>query len=66
MENETTVMKMLIVVFIIGLLSVTAMYVGDFYYDVEMHEGIGVDTTEIPVVDANIYKFNQKMIYYGS
>jgi hypothetical protein len=62
MENETTVMKALIVVFIIGLVSVAIIFLGDYYKDAEIYDNYKTDTVEVPVVDVNVYEFNQKMI----
>ena len=64
MDSETTVMKLLIVSFIIGLVSVAAISVGDFYKDAEVYDN--TDSIEVPVSKVNVYHFNQKMIYYGS
>jgi hypothetical protein len=61
-ENETTVMKALIVVFIIGLVSTATICLGDFYKDAEIYDDDQTDTVEVPVVDTNIYEFNQEMI----
>ena len=62
MENETTVMKALIVVFIIGLVSVATICLEDFYKDAEIYDDCKTDTVEVPVVDTNVYEFNQEMI----
>jgi hypothetical protein len=53
MENETTVVKALIAVFIIGLISVTAICLGDYYKNGK----IDTDTIEVPIVETNIYNF---------
>jgi hypothetical protein len=58
MENETAVMKALIVVFIIGLVSAAIIFLGDYYKDAEDYDEIGTDTVEIPVIETNIYNFN--------
>lgn len=62
MESETTVMKVLIVVFIIGLVSAATICLGDFYKDAEIYDDGQTDTVEVPVVETNVYEFNQKMI----
>ena len=62
MENETTVMKVLIVVFVLGLISFATICLGDFYKDAEIYDDGQTDTVEVPVVDINVYEFNQKMI----
>lgn len=65
MENETTVIKALIVVFIIGLVSAATIFLGDYYKDAEAYDKIDTDTVEVPVVETNVYEFKQPMIYYG-
>ena len=65
MENETTLMKALIVVFIIGLVSGATICLGDFYKDAEIYDEGQTDTIEVPVVETNIYDFEQPVIYYG-
>ena len=57
MENETTVMKALIVVFIIGLVSAATIFLGDYYKDAEAYDKIDTDTVEVPVIETNIYNF---------
>lgn len=62
MENETTVMKALIVAFIIGLVSAAIIFLGDYYKDAEIYDDDQTDTVEVPVVEVNVYEFNQEMI----
>lgn len=57
MENETTVMKALIAVFIIGSIFVTAICLGDYYKNVKAYDKIDTDTIEVPIVETNIYNF---------
>jgi hypothetical protein len=65
MENETTLMKMLIVAFIIGLVTVATFCISDFFHDAEIYDKSNIDTIEVPVVETNIYEFKHNMIYYG-
>lgn len=65
MESETTIMKALIVVFIIGMVTMATLFVSDFYHEVQVYDGINVDTIDVPVVETNVYEFKQPMIYYG-
>ena len=69
MDNETTIMKALIVTFIIGLVTVAYMYVGEYYKDIKVFNDIenASDTVDVPVLEnVNLYEFKQPMIYYGS
>ena len=52
-------MKMLVVAFIIGLITVVTLCVGDFYYEAQEYDGVYTDSVEVPVVDVNIYDFKK-------